>query len=471
MIKKLSIQKKIILWFSAMLLIIVLLITGMTFAIAASVLNENIKERLLNIVSENVNEIEFINSPSQTEREPGDQFLQYRDGWLEIDDDFCDVFEGISTALYDADANLLYGDSPLKISKSEALAYTKIKKIEYKGEGFYVYDKALTAEGMDGLWLRGIVSQNESINILYNVVRLSFWLLPALALLAVFGGYIITRRSFLPVEQIAKSAEEIGMGADLSKRLDIGEGSDEIHMLADTFNEMFARLEKNFIAEKQFTSNASHELRTPTAVILAQTQYALELADSPEEYKEALEVIERQAKQMSEIISQLLFFTRLEQGTETVCKDRICLSELAGELCSEQTVCGRNGITLHTEIEPNVFCDTDRSLLSRVLANLIGNAYKYGKPGGNIWVALHSNADKIRISVKDDGIGISSENLDKIWERFYQEDISRATDTADSGERGIGLGLSMVKEICDLLDIEVTVSSTQGTGSEFVLTL
>lgn len=454
-----------------MLLIIVLLITGMTFAIAASVLNENIKERLLNVVSDNVNEIQFINSPSQTEREPGDQFLQYGDGWLEIDDDFCDVFEGISTALYDADANLLYGDSPLKISKSEALAYTKIKKIEYKGEGFYVYDKALTAEGMDGLWLRGIVSQNEGINILYNVVRLSFWLLPALALLAIFGGYIITRRSFLPVEHIAKSAEEIGMGADLSKRLDIGEGSDEIHMLADTFNEMFARLEKNFIAEKQFTSNASHELRTPTAVILAQAQYALELADSPEEYREALEVIERQAKQMSEIISQLLFFTRLEQGTETVCKDRVCLSELAYELCREQTVCAQNGIRLHTEIEPNIFCDTDRSLLSRVLANLIGNAYKYGKPNGNIWVCLHSNAGRIRISVKDDGIGISSENLDKIWERFYQEDSSRSADTSERGERGIGLGLSMVKEICSLLDIEATVSSTQGKGSEFVLTL
>ena len=107
---------------------------------------------------------------------------------------------------------------PIKISSAAPLAFSKIGKTEYKGETYYVYDKPLTADGMDGLWVRGIISKNESINILYNVVRLSFWLLPALALLAVLGGYIITRRSFLPVEQIAKSAEEIGRGGDLSKR-------------------------------------------------------------------------------------------------------------------------------------------------------------------------------------------------------------------------------------------------------------
>lgn len=454
-----------------MLLIIVMLITAMTFAIAASVLNENIKERLFDVVASNADEIEYTNSSAYIEHSPSEQLLNYQGGQLVIDDNFCDVFGGISTALYDSDGNLLYGNAPLKSAAPLSLSFTEITRREYGGENYYIYDRALTASGMEGLWLRGIVSQNENINILYNVVRLSFWLLPALALLAVFGGYIITRRSFLPVEQIAKSAEEIGMGADLSKRLDIGEGSDEIHMLAETFNEMFARLEKNFIAEKQFTSNASHELRTPTAVILAQTQYALELADSPEEYRESLEVIERQAKQMSEIISQLLFFTRLEQGSESICKESVCVSELTEELCSEQSICVRNGITLHTDIEPNVLCETDRSLLTRVLTNLIDNAYKYGKADGNIWVSLHSNAGKIHISVKDDGIGISSENLDKIWERFYQEDSSRTAGTVGTAESGIGLGLSMVKEICTLLDIEISVSSTEGCGSEFVLTL
>lgn len=469
--KQLSIQKKIVLWFSAMLLIIVLFISAMTFAIASSVLNENIRERLYDMVTVNVNEIEYWNRLTDTKEEPGDQFLKYESGWLEIDDDFCDVFEGISTALYDADGNLLYGNMPIKISSSKLLAFTKIGKTDYKGETYYVYDKPLTAEGMEGLWVRGVISQNESINILYNVVRLSFWLLPALALLAVLGGYIITRRSFLPVEQIAKSAEEIGKGGDLSKRLDIGPGNDEIHMLADTFNEMFARLENNFNAEKQFTSDASHELRTPVSVILAQAQYALEFAETPEEYQEALEVIERQGNRMGDIISQLLFFTRLAQGTETVNKEEVCLSALVEEVCAEQKMLpmeGRKNISLICDVSPKVYAFTDRSLLTLCLNNLISNAYKYGKENGHIHVSLCRDTDKILISVKDDGIGISPENLPKIWERFYQAETSRS---ADINERGLGLGLSMVNQICKLLGIAVEAASTLGEGSEFTLSL
>ncbi len=466
--KQLSIQKKIMLWFSAMLLIIVLLITAMTFAIAGSVLNENIRERLYDVVSGNVNEIEYLNSLGNTEAEAGDQFIEYGDGWLEIDDDFCDVYEGISTALYDSEGNLLYGNMPIKFSSFAAEDFAKIGKVEYKGETFYVFDKTLTADGMEGLWLRGVVSQNEGINVLYNIVRLSFWLLPALALLAILGGYVITRRSFLPIEQIARDAEEIGRGSDLSKRLDIGEGNDEIHMLCDSFNEMFARLEKNFDAEKQFASDASHELRTPLSVILAQSQYATEFCETPEEFREALGVIEGQGNKMGDIISQLLFFTRLSQGTEAVIKENLCISDLVREICAEHSMIPQKNITLSSDIGPGIYADTDRSLLSCCLNNLISNAYKYGKEKGHIWVVLRRSAGKILISVKDDGIGISQENLSKIWKRFYQADPAR--NSAD-GRGGVGLGLSLVKEIAEILDMEIEVTSTPDEGSEFILKL
>ena len=466
--KQLSIRKKIMLWFSAMLLIIVLLITAMTFAIASSVLNEGIRERLYNVVSGNVNEIEYLNSLKNTEAEAGDQFIGYGEGWLEIDDDFCDVYEGISTALYDAEGNLLYGNMPIKFSSFSADDFAKIGKTEYKGETFYVFDKSLTAEGMEGLWLRGVVSQNESINVLYNIVRLSFWLLPALALLAILGGYVITRRSFLPIEQIARDAEEIGGGSDLSKRLDIGEGNDEIHMLCDSFNEMFSRLEKNFDAEKQFASDASHELRTPLSVILAEAQYAIEFCETPDEFREALSVIERQGGKMGDIISQLLFFTRLSQGTESVSRENLCVSDLVCEICDEQRIIPQKGIELCSEIEPEIYGDADRSLLSCCLNNLISNAYKYGKEKGHIWVGLRRHAGQILISVKDDGIGISKENLPKIWERFYQEDSARGSA---EGKGGVGLGLSLVKEIAGLLDMEIEVNSAPDKGSEFILKL
>lgn len=467
--KNLTIQKKIIIWFSLMLIVIVALMNTMTFAIANLVLDEDVRERLMNTVSSNAEEIEYFNRlDAGMEREAGDQFLQYNDGWLEIDDDFCDFYEGICTALYDKNGNLLYGESPVKISRSKVLAFTKTDKITYKGESYYVYDRKLAGDNLEGLWLRGIVSKNERINILYNTVRLSFWLLPVLALLAIMGGYAITRRSFLPVEQIAQSAKEIGESGDLSRRLDIGPGNDELHQLADTFNNMFERLEKSFEAERQFTSDASHELRTPTAVIMAQAEYGLELADNEDEYREALEVIRRQAERMNDLINRLLFFTRLDQGTEPVNMEEVDLSQLTADICAEQQMIKYSNITLSADIEPDIAVITDRNLFARLLNNLCSNAYKYGKLDGSIKVSLKKTGGMAVLSVADDGIGISRENLEKIWNRFYQVDPSR---NEDAGGGGIGLGLSMVKQIALLLGGEISVESSLGEGTVFTFSM
>ena len=175
--KRLSIKQKIMLWFTVTLLVIVSLITGLTFSIANLVLDENIKERLMSVVTPNVAEIEFSKIYDREEIEQGDQFLAYKDGWLEIDDDFCDYFEGICTALYDETGDLLYGEAPVKPSAADPLAYTSMGSLRINGEKFYIYDRPLTGD-FEGLWLRGVVSHNETLNVLYNVLRLSFWLLP-----------------------------------------------------------------------------------------------------------------------------------------------------------------------------------------------------------------------------------------------------------------------------------------------------
>lgn len=466
--KNLTIQKKIIIWFALTLLIIVTLMNTLTFSIAKIVLDEDIKERLMNTVVSNVEEIEYFNRlDAGMEREQGDQFLQYNSGWLEIDDDFCDYYEGICTALYDKDGNLLYGEAPVKISRSKAASFTSVGSVKYKGEKYYVYDRVLSGDSFDGLWLRGVVSKNERINILYNTVRLSFWLLPLLALLAILGGYAITRRSFLPIQQIADSAEEIGKSGDLSRRLDIGWGRDEIHQLASTFNGMFDRLEKAFETERQFTSDASHELRTPTAVILAQAQYGLELADSEEEYRESLKVIKRQAERMNDIINQLLFFTRLDQGSEPVNMEETNLSVLVAEICKDQRLISCKHISVKDDIQPDINVETDRNLFTRMLNNLFSNAYKYGKEKGTITMTLTRMGDDAVLRLTDDGIGISRENLERIWNRFYQVEPSRNEDAGG----GLGLGLSIVKQITSLLGGKISVESEEGRGTSFIFVM
>ena len=222
--------------------------------------------------------------------------------------------------------------------------------------------------------------------------------------------------------------------------------------------------------ENQVCQNSRKSLGESENLIImpgnAQSEYALEFCETPEEYREALQVIERQGKKMSDIISQLLFFTRLTHGTEIIQKEQISLSSLVQGICEEQKGLSQKNICLISDIQEDIYVGTDRILLERCLNNLLSNAYKYGRENGHVWVRLRRNADKIILSVKDDGIGISQENLTKIWERFYQADSARGDDRSD---RGLGLGLSMVKQICELLGITVEADSTLGKGSEFIL--
>ena len=463
---------KIIIWFAIALFLIEAIILSLTFTISKSVFNTDIKTHLKNQVDANVQEIEYLNSLVGQEIEIGDQYLSYNEGFLEIDDDFCDYINGIYTALVDDNNNLLYGECPVKLGFDHAFTYTTVGTVKYQGDRYYIYERPLHGENLEGLWLRGVASQREGTNILYTIMRFVMLLLPLLAVLTIIGGYAITKRSFLPIKQIATAAEAISNGDDLSKRIDLGPGNDELHQLAGTFNKMLDRLSDAFQREKQFTSDASHELRTPTSVILAQCEYSLELAETEEDYKEALEVIQIQGNKMKYLISQLLFFSRLEQGNQSIHLEKNNLSELTETICQEQTFVNDKEITLQRKIQSGVYAKVDRALFSRLLINLISNAYKYGTENGHILISLEETDNNICLQVSDDGIGIAQENLDKIWNRFYQVEAARTSSPVEeAGEGGIGLGLSMVKEITALFHGKIQVDSQLNQGTTFTLIL
>lgn len=222
---------KIMIWFTAAMIIMVVGTSAVNFFISRQVLDQSIQERLLDTVSSNAQEIEYRSSVSG-EREAQDFFLSYNGGVLEIDDDFLNYSEGIYTALVDSDNNLLYGELPVRLDSDEAFSYTAVGTIKSDGEKFYVYEKQLSGNNLEGLWLRGFVSERESANVLYNMVRLSVWLIPVIAAAALVGGYVITRRSFLPIGAIDSAAREIADSRDLTKRIDIG-GHDNGHMTKD----------------------------------------------------------------------------------------------------------------------------------------------------------------------------------------------------------------------------------------------
>ena len=166
------------------------------------------------------------------------------------------------------------------------------------------------------------------------------------------------------------------------------------------------RLERSFEVERQFTSDASHELRTPVAVILAECDSLDHGQPTEEDYRQSVDVIRRQGQQMSRLIGQLLHITRLEQGTQKLQLETADLSQLVEVLC-EQAHLAPEGTTLAVHTQPDLLVNGDVTLLSRLLTNLISNAYRYGKPNGHVWVDLRREGQWAVLSVRDDGSGIA----------------------------------------------------------------
>ncbi len=460
--KNKSLIFKITVWFSAAVIVISSAAVFVTLAIGRAVLNREIRESLVETVENNSDEIEFYKEYNRLEfDDPYDLYIEYKDGYLEIDDDFVRSVNGIETALYDNDG-LIYGDgSQIPQNKAPTFENRRIAYIKTDSGVFYVYDIMLNVKELDSpLWLRGTVNAQSGISQMNTITKAVLLLIPFLVAFAIIGGHLIAKRALSPIIDIRNAADEIRSGNDLSKRIEIGEGGDEVHSMADSFNAMFERLEDSFNKEQQLTSDISHELRTPVSVISAQCQFALESETSPEEYVEALELIERQSKKMSRVINEMLAFSRIERGAGEIKKEKTNLSRCISSVCEDMELVKEKNITLHSSIEPDIFISGNYELLTRMAINLISNAYRYGKENGKIEVTLKKSGADVVFSVEDNGIGIDKDCIDKIWNRFYRADSSR-------NDGSTGLGLSFVKEIAEIHGAMAKVESKNGVGSTF----
>jgi len=273
------------------------------------------------------------------------------------------------------------------------------------------------------------------------------------------------RQVFNPMNRVIEAADSISEGSDLSARIGLTKAPSEMMALANTFDRMFDRLEKAFHSEKQFTSDASHELRTPITVIHAQCERSRKKDVTREDFLYSIEIIDEQSKKMSALINQLLGLTRLQQGTDRYPMSCSDLSRLTEDCCREMADAGSRGIKLETNIPQKIMATCNPTLISTVIVNLLQNAYKYGRENGHILVCLGEDQDGVHLSVSDDGIGIEDGNLDKVWNRFWQADASRGN------YEGSGLGLALVREIITFHGGSVNASSVLHEGSTFSFTL
>ena len=301
-----------------------------------------------------------------------------------------------------------------------------------------------------------------------NTFRAWVWIgLPLIVFLAGFGGYWLSGRAMKPVHSLALSTRTISE-RNLSKRIETSKAHDELRELGDTINAMLGRLESAFTRITRFTSDASHELRTPITVIRTTSEVILERDRSTEQYKEMVGQILREAESTSALIEQLLTLARADADTEQLSLERTDLRALVEELAP-----GSNAIASNLNInwlvdmpdEPVVVLG-DRSHLRRLLLILIDNACRYTDRGGSVRLKLAARGNQAIFEVTDTGIGIPSDELTQIFDRFY-----RASNARFFEPDGNGLGLSIAYWIATAHHGTLTAQSTVGSGTSMSVNL
>lgn len=343
-----------------------------------------------------------------------------------------------------------------------------LRKEDVNGKSYLVYDifKPGTPGRSEGCWVRGTESVVYTKIFGRSMIFIILIVIPFIMLLTALGGYFITRKAFCPIDNIAKTAEEICSSKDIKKRIAItlGAREDEMLRLSLTLNLMLDRIEGLIEKEKQFTSDASHELRTPISVILAQGEYLTEIAETEKE-KELAKSITDKAKQVSKLVSRLLLIARIDQNRQKPNREKADLAVLTDIAFEElNDAAAEKNISLVSDIEDNTIVYVDEALFLRVLSNLISNGIKYGRESGYVSVSARRVDDLLEIAVEDNGIGIANENIEKIWDRFYRVDDVRNDEYGSSG-----LGLAVVKGIVKLHGGEIYVESEPNKGTKFII--
>ena len=338
------------------------------------------------------------------------------------------------------------------------------------GKDYIVYDTRTQGPPgrHGGFWIRGVESVSSTTLLGRSAIVIMLILIPLILLLTALGGYYITKKAFNPVNNIVKTANDISAQKDISKRIEIAPDSkeDELHHLSVTLNKMLDKIENLIKQEKQFTSDASHELRTPISVILAQGEYLLDISKDEKERELAQTIVDK-SKQVSKLVSRLLLLARIDQNRQKFNKEKVDIGVIIDvAVDSMKKLAAQKDILLFSNVPEGTIVDADESLLLSAITNLISNGIKYGNESGHVSVSASKVGDKTEIIVADNGVGISEEHIDKIWTRFYRVDDVRNDEYGSSG-----LGLSMVKSIIELHGGEITVKSSLGRGTEFRIML
>jgi heavy metal sensor kinase len=346
------------------------------------------------------------------------------------------------------------------VSAPDTFGFVRVGERQYRS---YVRHFSVDQQAATLFVLQSLHRQNEFLQTLAG----TFWIVIPLAILfAGVGGYLLARRSLSPVVVMSAQASRIG-AENLFERLQVQNPRDELGQLAASFNELFDRLNHSFERQRRFVADASHELRTPVAILCGEAEVTLAQEKRTEqEYRESLQILREEAKRLKHIVEDLFTLTRADAGQYPLQPRDFYLEELVGECVhSARTLALAKKISLHFEEAPESPIRADESLLRRMILNLLDNAIKYTPDGGRVTVICRRAANEYVLSIADTGGGIPADLQPRIFERFFRVDKARSRAENDGG--GAGLGLSISRWIAEAHQGRLELTRSDSGGSTF----
>jgi len=336
------------------------------------------------------------------------------------------------------------------------------------GKGIRLLSFPLVSNGR----LAGVVQVGQELGPLQETVeelRLIFLVVGPFAIFWLcLGCWLLADRLIAPIIEVTEAAQ--GITSDhLSRRLPLGNHQDELNQMVVCLNQMLDRIEKSFRRVRQFSGDASHELRTPLTILRGETEVTLRWAKTPDEFRDMLRSNMEEIDRMERIIESLLTLAKSEVGELTLEMKELSLSDLVQELYLQSHIlCEAKQIEVQLllDVDEEIRIRGDELRLRQMFLNLISNAIKYTPEKGQLEIVLAMNDGFARVAINDSGIGIPTEHLSHIFDRFYRVDKAR-----NRMDGGTGLGLAIVKWIAEAHGGSITVTSEVNKGSSFSVRL
>jgi two-component system OmpR family sensor kinase len=306
-----------------------------------------------------------------------------------------------------------------------------------------------------------------SLDDAYAVLRAARWLGLGLALIILAGvgitGALLAQRALRPIDRVVTTARRLGE-ANLAERLPHPGTGDEIGRLVETLNDMLGRIERGIEAQRRFTADASHELRSPLSRLRAEIEVTLRRPRDRAEYEEALRSGLEEVERLSRLTDELLVLARLDagEGREPAGLSVPLAPILDDTLRRLRPEAGRRGVAVTLAPSPPLAVRAAASALGLVISNLLDNAVKFSPPGGRVTVGVAASGDEAVLSVSDTGPGVAAEELPRLFDRFHRGQAARATEAP-----GVGLGLAICRALVERHGGRIAVDSPPAGGATF----